>query len=174
MISIIYYRKMKNIDRLSMMFKNRPYNLLEHQYMVLVLFRRFASLEDVQYDMNVLDIIMNHDSVEAVTGDLPWNVKNFSLKTKEAWEIIEEDVVDVHFQLEKYTDKEIKKSLNERQYDLFKMCDVLDLFIFVKEEIALGNTSKDMKKVEENCFKIFGSVKTKFPNIQKFIETYEY
>jgi len=171
MIDISYYRKMKNIDRLSMMFKNRPYNLLEHSYMVTVLFRRFASIEDVPYDMNVLDIVMNHDAVESVTTDLPWDIKNFSDKTKSAWSEIEKELISVHFQLEKYSDDNIKNSLNKRQHDLFKTCDVLDLLIFVKEEIDIGNNSDYIKKVYSNCLILLENIDSQFPKIKQYIKT---
>ena len=172
MIDIKYYRKMKNIDRLAQGYKNRSYNLLEHSYMVAMLFRHFASLEDVPYDMNVFDLVLHHDVVEVISADLPWPIKNFNDKTKEAWNIIEEEVIKKHFQLEKYSDENLKKGMTTLQYSLFKACDILDLYIFVKEEISLGNKAVFIKEVEKNCQEILGSLE--FPKIKKFIQEYVY
>lgn len=173
MIDIRYYQKCRNIHRMSMMFTLRPYNLLEHQYIVGMLFRKFASEEDVSYDINVWDIVLNHDILEVVTTDLPWPIKNFNSKTKESWEVIENEILESNFQLQKYSDENIKSNLNPRQFALFKACDTLDLFIFCKEEQELGNNSKDIKEVISNCFKIMDSLKFKFPKIIKFMSEYE-
>lgn len=172
-MDIKYYRKMKNIERLSMMFTNRKYNLLEHSYMVTVLFRKFASLEDVAYDMSVLDLVMNHDAVESVTSDLPWPVKSFSIKTSEAWGEIEKEVIKKNFQLEKYSDLNLKSGMTALQYELFKICDILDLWLFIKEEIAIGNRTIDILEVENNCKLLMSNV-NKFPHINKFIKEYEF
>lgn len=171
MIDIKYYQKCRNIQRLNGVYTQRDYNLMEHQWMVGVLFRQFASLEDVSYDINVWDIILKHDLVETITMDLPWPVKNFNNETKEAWETIEKEIGKEHFQFEQYSDESIKSNLNPRQFALFKACDTLDLLIFVKEEIEFGNDSKEMLEVERNCLKILGSLEFKFPKIYKFIQT---
>ena len=174
MIDIKYYRKMRNVDRLAQGYKNRPYNLLEHSYMVAMLFRHFASLEDVSYDINVFDLVLYHDVVETISSDLPWPIKNFSDKTKEAWGVIEEEVIKEHFQLERYSDENLKKGMTNLQYSLFKACDILDLYIFVKEEIQLGNNTLFIKEVKKNCETILNSLEFQFPKIKKFIEEYAY
>jgi len=173
-MDIRYYRKMKNVNRLSMMFINRDYNLLEHSFMVAMLFRHFASLEDVCYDMQVFDLILHHDILESETTDLPWPIKNFSPAVKNAWEVIEEEVCKKHFQLDSYSDANLKGGMTSLQYDLFKVCDILDLFIFIKEEIAMGNRTKDILEVEFNCLNLLKSIKTPFPHVKEFVKTYEY
>ena len=169
-MEISYYRKLKNIDRLQSVPKQRNYNLLEHQYMVGMLFRHFASKEDIAYDIKVWDLVLNHDILESVTIDLPWNIKNFSSKTKEAWGIIEEELISKHFQLQRYSDKALKSGMTPIQFALFKVCDTLDLLIFVKEEQALGNNTDEINEVEENCYKIMDSLEFKFPKIKQFIQ----
>ena len=153
-MDIQYYLKCRNVERLSQVYIHQSYNLMSHQWMTGMLFKHFASLEDVPYDINAWDIVLKHDLLETISTDLPWPIKNFNDKTKDSWGIIENELISKHFQLEKYSDENIKKSLNERQYALFKVVDVLDLWIFVKEEISIGNNSKQIKEVEENCIKI--------------------
>lgn len=173
-MDIRYYRKMKNINRLSMMFINRPYNLIEHQWMTGILFKHFAELEEIPFDMKVFDLVLKHDSLESETSDLPFPIKNFSHKTKEAWNIIESEVITKNYELERYSDENIKKGMTPVQFDLFKACDILDLLIFVREEISIGNKSKDILHVEENCIKILDSIETKFNHITKFLSEYEF
>lgn len=170
MAGVKYYRKMKYIDRLTGVPKQRNYNLMEHSYMVGMLFRHFASIEDVPYDINIWDMVFNHDIAECVTQDLPYPVKNFNKITKDSWEAIEEELLQANPALKRYGDKELKESMSPRQYALFKMCDILDLLIFVKEEIDLGNNSKEIKEVERNCFKIINNLEFPFPKIKKYID----
>lgn len=169
-IDIKYYCKMRNIQRLSMMFTHRPYNLLEHQYLTTVLFRHFASLEDVPYDMNVLDLVMNHDCVESETSDLPWDIKNFSEETKKCWNIIEKEVCKKHFQLNRYSDENLKSGMTKLQHDLFKAVDTLDLMIFVSEEINLGNNTVAIRNVLHNCYEILNKIESQFPHVNEFIK----
>jgi len=170
---INYYIKCRYTDRLALGFKHRSYNLMEHQYMVGMLFRHFALLEDVSYDINVWNIIFHHDIVETCTLDLPYTVKNFNERVKQSWDKIEEELINKHFKLERYNDKNIKESLTPIQYSLFKACDILDLYIFTMEEISIGNNSKYMKEVESNCKKIINSLDFKFPHIKKFIDGFK-
>jgi len=149
--------------------KHRSYNLLEHQFMVAVLFRMFAAKEDVAYNMQVFDLVLNHDNLEAITGDLVYPVKNASGKTRLAWEIIEKEIVAIHPKLERYSDENIKEGMTELQRKLFKACDYLDLWIFLKEEVALGNSSKDILGMISNCERL---IPKDFKSVNKFMETY--
>lgn len=171
---ILYFYKCKDIQRFNGAYTHRTYNLMEHQWNVGMLFRYFASIEDVPYDINVWDIVLKHDMGEVATScDLPWTIKNFNQKTKEAWSVIENEMLKHHYFLEKYSDENIKNSLTELQFALFKACDTLDLFIFCKNEISLGNKSVDMLKAIENCLLIFDSLKFQFPSINNFVNSYD-
>jgi 5'-deoxynucleotidase YfbR-like HD superfamily hydrolase len=175
MIDIKYYRKLKNVTRMPGAFIHQSYNLLEHQYMVGMLFQKFAKLDNVSYDINDLNIVLHHDIVETVTGDLSWVVKNFNQVTKNCWATIEEEVTYKHFQLQQFSDEKIKFGLTELQYLLFKSCDVLDLFIFIYEEIKLGNRSDEIIDVYNNCLKIFDdiNIKNNFPHLKKAVDEFK-
>lgn len=174
-MDVKYYRKCKNVDRLSTSFKHRQYNLLEHQYMVAVLFKKFAELEKLDYGLKQFDIILHHDILESLTTDLIFTVKNLNKITKRAWEIIEEEVIKVNPKFEKYSDEAIKDGLNKKQFSLFKICDYLDLWVFCKEEEALGNKTKPIKKVIEKCEELITkiSLENEFTHPIKFIKEYE-
>lgn len=174
-MDIEYYRKCKNVDRLALQTIHRGYNLMEHMYGVAILFKKFANLEEVRYGLEEFDLVLHHDLIEVISIDLPWNVKNLNKVTKRAWEIIEEEVIKKHPQLEQYSDKNIKNNLNEKQYALFKICDYLDLWIFIKEEIALGNVTKPILEVETNCIKLISDICNKhgFFEVLNFMKNYE-
>lgn len=169
---IRYYLKCKNVRRMGNIFTHRPYNLMEHQWMVGMLFRHFASLENIPYDINIWDIILKHDLLETESMDLPWPVKNLSPKVKECWGKIEDEVANQHFKLQRYTDEQIKEKLTPLQYNLFKVCDTLDLLLFVKEEIAIGNNTESIREVESNCWKIINNLDFDFPKVKEFIRNY--
>ena len=168
-MEISYYQKMRNIERLSGHYKHRQYNLMEHSYMVAVLFSHFAVLEDVSYDIKTIDNILHHDILETVTGDLVSPVKYASEITAECWETIESELLKIHFQLDKYSDSKFKESFNELQHQLFKSCDYLDLWIFCKEEVELGNHTKGILEVIKNCERLIGG---RFKWIVKYMSEY--
>jgi 5'-deoxynucleotidase YfbR-like HD superfamily hydrolase len=163
-------RRMKNVNRLGTERITRPYNLLEHSFMVTILFRYFAEVENVFYDEYDIDLIMHHDLLETVTGDLPYNVKNLNIETEKCWAIIERDVAKGNPVLEKYTDQRIGEILNARQYQLFKACDLLDLWIFICEEFQLGNLDKNLAQISERCVSLIGDT---FPSINQFMKEYD-
>lgn len=161
-MDINYFRKCKNVQRLSQYYTHRPYNLLEHQYMTAVLFKHFASKEDVAYGMAEFDAIMKHDVLEVESTDLSFEVKHLNDITREAWETIEDEVLKNNPQLERYSD--MKELLTPLQHKLFKACDVLDLWIFCKEEQQLGNQT--LNTVIMNCENL---IRGKFKSIDKYM-----
>lgn len=167
---------MKNIERLSNVPHHRGYNLLEHGLVTGMLFRWFASQEDVAYDINVFDKVLLHDYVESVTGDLNYLVKHHNQTTKEAWDVVEKEVCGDSVVLRDYTDKEIEKQLTPMQFKLFKICDYLDLWIFCKQEYALGNRCRSLLECIHNCeimiWDITGGF-TKFKSVKQFMDQYE-
>lgn len=173
---INYFLNCRKVDRLGLVYHHRRYDLMQHQWMVGMLFRYFASLEDVSYDINVWEIVLKHDMLESVSMDLPYPVKTLNKRTEQAWSLIEKEIVFENSKLSRYSDKNIKEGMTDRQFALFKVCDYLDLFLFIKEEMSYGNNCKEIIEVEQNCFNIFDSIfeKFSFPKIKKFITEYVY
>lgn len=151
---IDYLLQMKQIQRLPNVPHHRSYNILEHGFVVGMLFRWFASACDVSYDINVWDKVLMHDYMEAFTGDLNFVVKNLSEKTSAAWAEIEKEVCDRDTVLGQYSDEAIKSSMTQEQYILFKVCDYLELWIFCKQEEALGNVTSGNQQVIKNCHQL--------------------
>lgn len=160
---------MKNIERLGREIKIRSYNLLEHSFMVAVLFSKFANKEDIPYDMQVFKLVLHHDIIETITGDLPYPVKNLNRMTEDAWDLIEKEVAISNPRFNAYTDIRIENEMSPLQYKLFKACDMLELWIFVKEEQALGNGSIEMEKVRLKAESILGE---QFKSIDEFMKNF--
>lgn len=166
----------RDIPRLTGIYTHKSYDLMQHQFVVCNLFMYFAEKENINYTLNELKLVLNHDLVETATRcDLPYTIKNLNKVTKRAWEVIEEEVVNVSPELKPYSDKAIKEGLNEKQFALFKVCDYLDLIIFIKQEMSLGNNTKRIIEVHNNCLKLIPDIckRHKFDNILKFMEHYE-
>lgn len=150
-ISINSYRKMLNIQRLSGTYKQRSYNLAEHSYYVSILFQHFADIEKIDYGVRELSLILRHDLVEVLTGDLIYTVKNSSPNNKERWALIEEEIINKHKEFLPYSDDNLKSSLTKDQLRLFKACDLLELWIFLQEERALGNRNWSVGDISDRC-----------------------
>lgn len=164
--------RMSSVERFTGTFHHQHYNIAEHCYRTAILFKWWASIEDVAYTMHEFDIVLQHDAVEAITGDLTYPVKNFSEETKSAWAVIEKELTQgTH--LEKYSDENIKAALNERQYALFKCCDYLELLIFCIKEITYGNRSKEILETRDTCMKLIHRHGKDFPRILAYISMYE-
>jgi len=167
-MKVEYYRRMKNVRRLGVHTILREYNLLEHQYMVTMLFLKFAPLEDIPFDMKTLDLILHHDVLEIFTGDLPYDIKKINTLVEKSWDVVEQEVAHQHPQLKPYTDDQIESQMSPEVYKLFKACDMLELWIFIREEQVLGNNNRRLGEVERRAVRIlsnfgFGSI-TQFIN----------
>jgi hypothetical protein len=103
-------------------------------------------------------------------------VKKFNENTAAAWDIIEYEICHGDVNLLPYSDEEIKKTMTDLQYRLFKTCDYLDLWIFCKNEQALGNTSKKLLTCITNCEQLLEKYTDGwklFKSVQKFMNQYE-
>lgn len=163
---INYLLKCKDVERLSQYYHHRQYNLMEHQYMVGMMFMAFAEEEEIEYDISVLKLVMKHDLLEVVSMDLSYEVKNLSIVTQESWEAIEEQVALVNPILRPYTDDNIRLGMNEQQFNLFKACDLLDLLLFIESEANIGNNGEKIQILINRCKLL---IKGKFKSIDNFL-----
>jgi len=157
---------MLTVDRLAGKFKLRKYDLAQHSYFTGIFFIHFAKLEGIEYSTEVLETVLSHDLMETLTSDLPWNIKNMSEVTKECWSKIENETARVFPEFQKYSDEAIKSSLTEEQFRLFKCMDYLDLFLFIHEEILLGNVTPEMIEIYERCTNL---IDHQFKSVNEFV-----
>ena len=165
MIKIQDYLKMADVRRCSGVKLLRPYDLIRHSFMTTILFQYFAGIENIIYDKKVIDIIMKHDILEVKTGDLISPVKSFNQRTKNAWHTIEKHIILENPDFEDFSDHKIKENMNEEQFRLFKTCDLLELWIFIVEEILLGNRTEGVMKI----YNLVG-IETKTKGLKSVIE----
>jgi 5'-deoxynucleotidase YfbR-like HD superfamily hydrolase len=147
MVDLKYYLQMADVRRCSGVKLIRPYDLIRHSYMVTVMFQHFAKIENVEYDVDALNMIMRHDILEVKTGDLLNPVKSFNNGTKSAWNRIEKHIITGFPEFSEYSDERIREVLNHEQHNLFKVCDYLELWTFIVEEILLGNRTEGVLKI---------------------------
>ena len=144
-------RKMLNFQRLAGTRKIRSYNLAEHSYFVGLMFQELAEELGIKISIEALGTVFRHDFMEVFTTDLPWQVKHLSPKTEEAWSTIERAAYNHTPCKYLYSDEQIKNTLTEEQYILFKWCDILELLLFCLEEEKMGNQGSDLRAVINNC-----------------------
>lgn len=176
MEEIKYLLRMKNIERMSGTYKHRSYNLLEHQYMVGMLFQYFAKEEGMEITLEELNICLTHDYLESATGDLIHPIKNLNEITKSSWEAIEEEVVKKYKFFYKFTDKNINLAFqNERNFNLFKICDYIDLFLFCVGEVNIGNNSSEIEEIYRNSYILINEIllKDNFISVREFLSNFE-
>lgn len=168
-VKLSYYRKMLHIQRIPGVFKTRPYNLAEHSYYVAILFSRFSKLENIGYSASQLELVMDHDVLETISVDLPYHVKNLNHITKDAWRAIENEVIKAKPAFREVSDDALEIGLSKEQFKLFKACDLLELWIFCKEEQLLGNRSEEIQKVITTCEGLLQE-RLRFESIIKYME----
>ena len=154
MLKINDYKKLEYVRRCSGVPIQRNYNLVHHSYMTMILFQHFAKLEKIEYDTDVIELISLHDILETVTGDLLNPVKKFSKETEDAWNIIEHQMLEGKERFSRFTDDEFKSKLTHEQHNLFKACDNLELFIFLEDEIRMGNRTKEVRYIFDKVFDV--------------------
>jgi 5'-deoxynucleotidase YfbR-like HD superfamily hydrolase len=130
---------LRNINRFNMEYTIKKQNLCEHGYAVANLFYVLCKDLKVKVTSEDLVLVMNHDFIEAFTGDLNLKVKNFSPETLACWNAIEEEVTPVG--LERFTDFGIQNNMTNVKYNLFLLADCFEALLYVKEEIRLGNSA---------------------------------
>lgn len=169
--------KMRNVQRLSTSTKLRSYNNLEHSFGVLYLFILFAKVEGIAIDSEVMELVLKHDLLESETGDLLYTVKNLNRNTRKAWQNIEDEVVIQEGKqfLQMFTDDAIQQKMRLDQLKLLNACDLLDLWIFCKQETMLGNYSTRIKDILQRCsdFLIDPVSTLYFGSITQFMNRFE-
>ena len=163
-------RQLLNVKRMSSEYLIRGYDLAQHSYFVASMFIEFCERESITISSKEIQLVMRHDIIETMTGDLLYPAKNRNEKTQMAWEVIEDAVVFERPEFKKYSDKSIKNNLSKEKWDVFKACDLLELALFCKEEIILGNSSDGLKEVYNNCQRLLKELTNNLSSVKKFIK----
>ena len=163
-----HVKAMGNINRLAGIFTIQPYTVALHCYYTAILFQEIAIEEKIKIDIMEIDFILKHDIVETITGDLLLPVKIHSEETKRKWEEIETEIVnDKYKHLHRYLDKFAESIFDPITLNLFKACDLFELYLFCLSEINLGSITKGIWAVINNCENLLPEFKV--PYISKYI-----
>ena len=147
-----HLRALKNVHRLSSIKILQSYSVAEHCYYTGLLFELVARHEGIVITREELYYVYRHDVVETITGDVLLPVKIHSKAIKNKWESIEETIVTEKYNyLSSFTDKELSTNFKTKTWNLFKACDLFELYLFILEEMRLGNRSEGIMAVCHNC-----------------------
>lgn len=149
-----YVRALSDAQRLNGMKTIRPYTTASHCYYTAILFQEIALREAIPIHNNEIRFVLQHDVFETITGDVLLPVKIHSANTKRKWEEIETEIAEAYPDLVGFTDEDAKATFSVSSWNLFKACDLLELYIFCKDEITLGNRSSGILAVLQNCRKL--------------------
>ena len=152
-----HYRQLKHMQRLSGIPKIQSYSVMEHCYRTAILFEHFMEMEEIARNADNSHWVLSHDLLESVTGDLLYPAKNYNETTKLHWTIIETQLtskLEEFDYLYRYTDKNARIGFSEKEWTIFKACDLLELIEFCQEETELGNKSRMITKIRAQCVDI--------------------
>lgn len=168
---VSFLRKMQNIQRLAGSFKHRNYDLTNHSFFVMQFFVMIAEEEGIPFTAKDLILTSRHDFVETITGDLLYPVKNLSKTTKDCWRAIEIEVSTKYPILREYTDRNLENGFSHPGlYSIMKAADILDLWIFCNEERNMGNKTKNLTRVIDECEKLL--LEQNYSSVTNFIKEY--
>ena len=160
-----HLRALKNAFRLSSFKTLQTYSTAEHCYYAGILFETIAGYEHIHITRDEIYFVYRHDIVETITGDILLPVKIHSEAVKDKWESIEETIVNDRYPyLELFVDKNINLHFSPEAWNLFKACDLYELYLFCEEEIELGNMTKGIWTVIQNCRNLLPEFNIRFIN----------
>lgn len=132
------------VERCHVIPHNGSYNIAQHSWGVAVLIHQL--FRDHPKRDEAIEIALFHDVPERWTGDMPSTIKH-SCKT------LRKDMERVERIIAKKLDIPSEYSTSTEAYSIFKICDMLDLFLWAVGESANGNQNvNDMINALENWF----------------------
>ena len=147
-----HYKSMAHIRRLAGIPLIQSYSVAQHSYMTGLLFEDIAMHEHIKVTEYEKRAVYRHDIFETVTGDMLLPVKIHSASVKRHWEAIEKELIQSKYKhLIMFSDEVMENSFTPEAYNLFKACDLFELYLFCWEETQLGNMSDGIWAVIYNC-----------------------
>ena len=158
-----HLKSLRYIRRLSGIPLIQNYNVAIHCYYTGILFEAIADYEKISINKSEIDFVYRHDIVESITGDVLLPVKLHSKNTGKKWKEIEIELIENKYPyLEFYVDANAQKYFNPISWNLFKACDLFELYLFCLEEIKLGNKHDGILSVHTNCINLLRTFKINY------------
>lgn len=166
-------RALKNCNRFSGLQLIHPMSVALHCYYTGLLFQIFADYEQVEFTVRDLLLVLKHDVLESVTGDMLHPAKQFNSDVKTLWDRIEKILINsANFSFLAPFSDQLENFSSEEVFGLFKLADILELYIYMCEEMALGNISRDVRIVINNVFGFLCASCREHPLVDAFINKY--
>lgn len=132
----------QNIKRFQMEDVLKPQSLAEHGYHTMNLFLIACNFTGYKPTVKELDKVLNHDTIETLTGDLNKLVKEMNPETQLAWETIE-DQVTREMEPENILYMDDNGMFSVEFNELLKFCDGMEAYLYCAEEVYRGNANFD-------------------------------
>ena len=161
-------RKLRDCERLSGVRKIQQYTTAEHCYYTGLLFEQVAWIENISISVEEMQWVFRHDVLETVTGDVLYPAKNYNDTTVNLWKRIETELLSGDYSyLSEYSDSYAEMWFGRDAWDLFKACDLLELYLFCMDEIEIGSNEETIIRIIKNCETILHDCK--FESVKKWI-----
>jgi 5'-deoxynucleotidase YfbR-like HD superfamily hydrolase len=144
-------RKLKNCNRLSGFSLIQTYSVAEHCYYTGILFETIADELMISITDAEREYVYRHDIIESITGDMLRPVKNFNIHVKDCWKRIEQELLMAEEFIFLHAYRDHPHYFEDETWRLFKICDVLELLLFIKEESKLGSKNMELQIIADNC-----------------------
>lgn len=172
---LLNYRRMRNIKRCNTFPNINPEDVAQHSFYVAILAMSLADeyntwvdehnlefhpLDDEnQYDLVKSELVLRkallHDTEEAITSDIPWNIKHMNSEVDTILSKAINERLKVAYEgtttMDMYRElcKDCKDGLEGK---FVAVADMLELALYCKEECLMGNTS--MIKMLDKCINL--------------------
>lgn len=118
------------VERCHTIPHTRPYTVAAHSWGVAVLLHQIFSGHPRYYE--ALELALFHDVPERWTGDLPAPIKHNNKEVSNA-------IMNVDQAVAQWLDIPSEHEASEDAFYIFKLCDLLELYLWAQEEMAMGN-----------------------------------
>ena len=160
-----HYNSLRYMNRLAGFPLLHPYTVAIHCYYTGILFEEIAFHENIAITKRELYFVFRHDLLETITGDVLLPVKIHSKSVKEKWESIEKEMVQSKYTyLRSFNNGDMERIFSPEAWNLFKACDLFELYLFCQEETELGNMTKGIWTVLKNCQNLLPEFNIRFIN----------
>lgn len=148
-------QRLSDIIRYNTRAKNSEENVAEHSFYVAIEALKICNKLNIDDEtkLKVLEYSVTHDIPEALSTDVPYDIKRDYPALSDMLQNIELTELSKHIPelkqtYESYVEAEHKKSL---PYLIVKLADTISVLQYSYKEIQLGNETEEMNEIYVDC-----------------------
>lgn len=177
-VMFMNYRRLRHISRCNNFMKNSKEDVAQHSYYVSIISMIISdelNNADIGFKVNtekVLRYALLHDTEEAITSDVPYNVKHRNPDiNKRINQVLSEVAEDAYsgtsdlFMNYLYLSKSSKEGI---EGDIVDVADMLELAIYCYEEVLMGNIL--MKSLMDKAIRLTKAKPQVIIDTSKFVQ----